>query len=92
MNEKRESNRRQVARSEKSFRTVPPSVEKLLLKPAEAARAISCSRSKIYELIGSGALPAVRLEGGRLLRVPSAALEKLVADAMRADPLDEASK
>jgi excisionase family DNA binding protein len=56
--------------------------EKLLLKPAEAAEMIGVSRAKMYELISAGCLPSVRLEGGRLIRVPVAALKKIAADAM----------
>jgi excisionase family DNA binding protein len=57
-------------------------LQKLLLKPAEAAEMIGVSRSKIYELIASGALPAIRLEGGRLIRIPMTVLEKLAAPAV----------
>lgn len=57
-------------------------IEQVLVRPAAAAKALAVSRSKIYELINSGALPAVRLAGGRLLRVPRAAIERLVAEAM----------
>ncbi|MGO9450969.1 MAG: helix-turn-helix transcriptional regulator [Candidatus Binataceae bacterium] len=52
-------------------------VERVLVRPAEAAQMIGVSRSKVYELIGSGALRAVRLDGGRLLRVPVAEIHKL---------------
>jgi excisionase family DNA binding protein len=52
-------------------------MEKLLLRPNEAAEMIGVSRSKIYEMIASGAVPAVRLEGGRLIRVPLAELQRL---------------
>jgi excisionase family DNA binding protein len=58
---------------------------KILLRPAEAAELIGVSRSKIYELIASGAVPSVRLEGGRLIRVPAAALERMASDAMEPD-------
>ena len=36
-------------------------LEKILLRPAEAAEMIGVSRSKIYELIASGAIPSVGL-------------------------------
>src|SRR5947207_472560 len=49
-----------------------PMVEKLLLRPAEAAEAIGVGRSKAYELIASGELPSVRIGGS--VRVP---VEKL---------------
>ncbi|MEV4251973.1 helix-turn-helix domain-containing protein [Spirillospora sp. NPDC049652] len=44
----------------------------LLLTVPEAARALSISRSKLYELIASGALRSVRIDGSR--RVPYDAL------------------
>lgn len=56
-------------------------VQKIFVKPREVAVLLDCSLSKAYELIASGAIPSVRLEGGRMLRVPLAALTKLAADA-----------
>lgn len=58
-------------------------MEPLFLRPVEAARLLSVSRTRIYELLNTGSLPAVRLEG-RTWRIPRAAIEKLAADAMRA--------
>ena len=52
----------------------------LFLKPMEAAALIRAGRSKIYELIGSGELPSVRIGG--MLRIPIAALEKLARKAV----------
>jgi excisionase family DNA binding protein len=52
-------------------------IEKILLRPAEAAEMIGVSRSKIYELIASGAIPSVRLQDGRMIRIPVAALKTL---------------
>lgn len=43
-------------------------VERLLLRPAEAAQAIGVSRSRMYELINSGEIPSVKV--GRVKRVP----------------------
>lgn len=45
---------------------------KLLLRPVEAAEAIGVSRSRAYELIGSGEIPSIRIGGS--VRVPLAAL------------------
>jgi excisionase family DNA binding protein len=56
-------------------------IERVLVRPSEAAQMIGVSRSKIYELIGSGALRAVRLDGGRLLRVPIVAIRELASRA-----------
>jgi len=43
-------------------------MDKLLLKPAEAAEAIGVGRSKVYELLASGDLPSVRI--GASIRIP----------------------
>lgn len=51
-------------------------VEKLLLKPSEAFRAISIGRSTGYALIASGKLPSIRI--GRAVRVPVVALKQWV--------------
>lgn len=44
-------------------------MDKLLLTPAEAAEALGIGRSKVYELLASGQLPAVRV-GVKGIRVP----------------------
>jgi excisionase family DNA binding protein len=57
-------------------------IEKLLVRPIEAAQMLSVSRAKIYELVASGAIPSVRLENGTprgMLRIPLAALKKLAS-------------
>jgi excisionase family DNA binding protein len=50
------------------------------LRVGATAAALSCSRSKVYEMVATGELPAVRL--GSSIRIPYAAIEKLVQDAM----------
>jgi excisionase family DNA binding protein len=57
-------------------------VGKLLLKPEEAVAVIGVGRSKMYELIASGAVKSVKI--GALRRVPVAALENYV-DALIED-------
>lgn len=52
------------------------SIEKLLLKPEEAAEMLSIGRSKVYELIGTGELASVRIGSSR--RVPTVALIEFV--------------
>lgn len=52
------------------------SIEKLLLKPEEAAEMLSIGRSKVYELIGTGELASVRIGTSR--RVPADALVEFV--------------
>jgi excisionase family DNA binding protein len=47
-------------------------VDKLLVRPAEAAEVLGVGRSTIYALIANDQIPAVRV--GRSLRVPMAAL------------------
>ena len=52
-------------------------VNQLLLRPEEAARVIQVGRSKIYELLASGAIKSVKI--GALRRIPANALEEYVA-------------
>ena len=40
-------------------------MDRLLLTPIEAARALGIGRTKVYELIASGRLRSVRLDGCR---------------------------
>jgi excisionase family DNA binding protein len=60
-------------------------MERLLLKPTEAAEVIGLGRSKTYQLISSGAIPSVRI--GKSVRVPVAALrtwiEKQIQEQQR---------
>lgn len=43
-------------------------MERLFIKPKEAAGALCFGRSKIYELIADGTIPSVRI--GKSIRVP----------------------
>jgi excisionase family DNA binding protein len=52
-------------------------MEKLLLRPVEAADAIGIGRSKVYELLASGELPSIRI--GASVRVPVDALKAWIA-------------
>jgi excisionase family DNA binding protein len=47
-------------------------MDRLLLRPVEAAEAIGIGRSKVYELLASGELPSIRIGGS--VRVPVDAL------------------
>ena len=49
-------------------------MERLLLKPGEAAQVLGIGRSLIYELIARREIPSVRL--GRCLRVPTESLQR----------------
>jgi excisionase family DNA binding protein len=53
------------------------SMDKLLLRPVEAAEVISVGRSKVYELIASGDLPSIRI--GASVRVPVDALKAWIS-------------
>jgi excisionase family DNA binding protein len=57
-------------------------VEKLLLRPVEAAEAIGIGRSKVYELLAAGELPSVRV--GSSVRVPVDALRAWIARQLEA--------
>jgi excisionase family DNA binding protein len=62
--------------------SAPPEPEqgptgKLTLNVVEAAEALGMSRSMIYQLIGSGQLPSIRIGSRRL--VPVSALRDFVA-------------
>lgn len=59
-------------------------VEKLLLKPEEAAEILSIGRSKVYELIGTGELASVRI--GACRRIPAEALSDFVAGLRDTSP------
>ncbi len=50
---------------------------RLLLTVPEAADALAISRSKLYELIASGAIASIRINGSR--RIPLSALEEYVS-------------
>lgn len=51
-------------------------MEKILIRPAEAAEILGIARSRTYALIASGELPSVRI--GKSVRVPLAALHEWV--------------
>ena len=53
-------------------------MERLLLKPLEAAEVLGIGRSLMYELIARGEIPSVRL--GRCLRVSKESLQKWIRE------------
>ncbi len=59
-------------------------MDKLLLTPVEAAQALGIGRSKVYELLRSGALASVRIDTCR--RIPVGALQSLVAQLADTSP------
>jgi excisionase family DNA binding protein len=64
-------------------------MEKLLLTTTEAAQALGIGRSKLYELIRTGAVESVRIGGSR--RIPAEALKAFVA-SLQHRPLCRDSK
>ncbi len=48
-------------------------MEKLLLKPMEAAEMLGIGRSRTYEMLAQGELPSIRI--GRSVRIPVDALQ-----------------
>jgi excisionase family DNA binding protein len=56
---------------------------RLLLTAAQAAAALGVSRTKLYELVGDGAV--VPLHIGRSVRLPVSELERFVASLSRHD-------
>lgn len=57
-------------------------MEKLLLRPLEAADVLGCGRSTIYALLAEGTLPSVRIGGS--VRVPLNALRAWIDEQARA--------
>jgi len=53
----------------------------LLLRPAKAAQLLDMSRSKLYDALTRGEIPSLRIAGQ--LRVPMAAVEKLIAEQVQ---------
>ena len=47
---------------------VKPMEDRLLYRVTEVAVFLNVSRSKVYELLGSGALPSVKIDRTRLIR------------------------
>jgi len=55
-------------------------VPRLLMTVPEAAKALAISRSKLYELLASGAIASIRIDG--LRRIPLTALEEYVSSLL----------
>lgn len=52
-------------------------MDRLLLRPTEAAELIGIGRSKVYELLAAGELPSIRIGGS--VRVPVDELRAWIA-------------
>jgi excisionase family DNA binding protein len=55
-----------------------------LLRGAEVAEVIGCSRAMAYRLMQRGTIPVVRIPGGKTVRVPRGALQEWIRDNTRA--------
>ena len=53
-------------------------MDKLLLRPVEAAEVIGVGRSKVYELMARGEIPSVRIDGG--VRIPVDELKQWITE------------
>lgn len=58
-----------------------------VLTVGEAATALRIGRSTAYRAVAEGEIPSVRIAGS--IRVPSAAIDALIATPARADHLDD---
>ncbi len=54
-------------------------LERLLVRPMEAAAMLGVSRTKIYALLSSGEIPSIRI-GSRGLRVPLEPLRRWIEE------------
>lgn len=61
-------------------------MEKLLLRPAEAAEVMGIGRTKLFELLASNELPRVRV--GRSVLVPTASIRDWIERQVRDNPRD----
>jgi len=59
-------------------------MERLFLRPAEAAEVLGLGRTTLYALIEAGKIPVVRV--GRSIRIPVAELQKWADEQGRSAP------
>jgi excisionase family DNA binding protein len=62
-------------------------VQPLLLRADEAAIVLGIGRTKVFEMMASGELPAIKI--GRCIRVPKDRLEKWIVDRTDAHRISE---
>jgi excisionase family DNA binding protein len=62
-------------------------LDRLLFTPEEAAAVLSVSRTKVFELIGTGKLGSVRIGASR--RIPARELERFVQELI--EPMSNAN-
>ena len=63
-------------------------MESLLLRPDDAARVLSLSRARLYELMAAGVIKSIKIGGSR--RIPAEALKRFVDDQVAAQSADQA--
>ncbi len=56
-------------------------MERLLIKPMEAAKMLSIGKTTIYELLATGEIPSKRI--GRSIRIPAKALEEWIDEGAK---------
>ena len=61
-------------------------MDRLLLRPIEAAEVIGVGRSKVYELLATGELPSIRV--GSSIRIPVESLRDWIAQQLAATAQD----
>ncbi|WIX78679.1 helix-turn-helix domain-containing protein [Amycolatopsis carbonis] len=61
--------------------TAPTEHEPLLLRVEEAARLLSIGRTRVYDLVRSGALKSVKVFGAR--RIPRVSIDSYIATLMQ---------
>ena len=61
-------------------------MERLLVRPEEAAEVLGISRARLYELLAAGVIPSIRV--GRSRRVPADALRAWVASERAAQAVE----
>jgi len=57
-------------------------VQAVMVRPIDAATMLSVSRSKLYEMIHQGIVPATTIGG--VLRIPRAAIDRIAQEALNA--------
>jgi excisionase family DNA binding protein len=64
-----------------------PLPEPILLRGRQVAELIGCSRALAYRLMQRGAIPTVRIPGGKTIRVPREALLEWIRENTRVVPI-----
>jgi excisionase family DNA binding protein len=65
-------------------------VQPVMVRPMDAATMLSVSRSKLYEMIHQGIVPAAKIGG--VLRIPRAAIDRIAHEALNAGTAQEGAR